>query len=122
MENVSKGPTHQAYLLLRVVFVVAPILAGLDKFFDVLVDWDKYLVPWFGGFGPPLMLIAGVVEVIAGLGVFFKPKIFANIVGLWLVFIILNLIALGDYYDIALRDLGLCLSAFALGRLAKVCS
>lgn len=120
MEHVSKGPAHQAYMLLRVVFIAAPIIAGVDKFFDFLVDWDKYMVPWFGGFGAGLMKAAGVVEVIAGLGVIFKPKIFANIVGLWLVLIILNLLLMGEYYDIALRDFGLCLSAFALGRLAKV--
>lgn len=120
MESVSKGPAHQAYILLRIVFIVAPIVAGVDKFFDFLVDWDMYMVPWFGGFGAPLMMAAGVVEVIAGLGVIFKPKIFANIVGLWLALIIVNLLLLGDFYDIALRDLGLCLSAFALGRLAKV--
>lgn len=122
MEHVSKGPAHQAYMLLRIVFVVAPVVAGLDKFFDFLVDWDKYLLPWFGSYGSPFMMVVGVVEVIAGIGVIFKPKIFANIIGLWLFLIILNLLVLQNYYDIALRDLGLCLSAFALGRLAKVYS
>lgn len=120
MESVSKGPVHQAYLLLRFVFIVAPIVAGLDKFFDLLVDWDQYLPPIWGSLGSTLMLGAGVIEIIAGIGVIWKPKLFANIVGLWLLWIILNLLVLGDYYDIALRDLGLSLSAFALGRLAKV--
>src|SRR5438128_1425121 len=119
MEQNIKAPAHQAYVLLRIVFVLAPIVAGLDKFFDLLVDWDKYLAPMFGGWGHSLMLLVGVVEVIAGLGVYFKPRIFANIVGLWLILIIINLLMLGNYYDIALRDFGLCLSAFALGRLAK---
>jgi uncharacterized membrane protein YphA (DoxX/SURF4 family) len=120
MEQISRGPAHQAYLLLRIAFIAIPLIAGLDKFFDCLVDWDQFIGPWLGGYGFPLMMIAGVVEVIAGLGVIFKPRIFAPIIGLWLIFIVLNLVALGDFYDIALRDLGLCLSAFALGRLAKV--
>jgi hypothetical protein len=120
MEQVSKRPVHQAYLLLRFVFIVAPILAGLDKFLDLLVDWDQFLPAFWGSWGPALMMVAGVIEVIAGVGVIFKPKLFANIVGLWLLFVILNLLVLGNYYDIALRDLGLSLSAFALGRLAKV--
>ncbi len=122
MEHVAKGPAHQAYLLLRIVFVVAPIVAGLDKFFHLLVDWNQYLMPQFGAFGSALMYIVGVVEIIAGLGVIFKPKMFFNIVALWLLLIIINLVMLGKYYDIALRDFGLFLSALAGGRLAKVYS
>lgn len=119
MKHEFKEPGHQAYLLLKIAFVLAPIIAGLDKFFDFLVDWDMYLAPFWGEWGPTFMKVAGVVEIIAGVGVLLKPRWFANIVGLWLVAIILNLLIVGNFYDIALRDLGLALSAFALGRLAK---
>lgn len=117
---MSKEPARSAYYLLKIVFVVAPIIAGIDKFLYLLVDWSKYLMPAFSGMAQTLIMIVGVVEVLVGIGVIIKPKIFANVVGVWLVLIIINLIILGDFYDIALRDLGLCLSAFALGRLAKV--
>jgi uncharacterized membrane protein YphA (DoxX/SURF4 family) len=120
MEQISKGPAHQAYHLLRFTFVFIPIVAGFDKFFDLLVDWDKFLPPIFGKYGETLMMLAGVIEIIAGIGVMLRPKIFANIVSLWLFWIIFNLFLLGGYYDIALRDFGLALSALALGRLAKV--
>jgi uncharacterized membrane protein HdeD (DUF308 family) len=120
MENVAKGPAHQAYLLLKTAFVLIPIIAGLDKFFHLLVDWNQFIIPQLGTMGPKLMMVAGVVEVIAGLGVLFKPKVFSYIVALWLSWIIANLYLLGAYYDIALRDFGLCLSAFALARLAKL--
>lgn len=118
-DKVSGKPVHEAFVLLRIVFVVAPIVAGLDKFFDILVDWDMYLAPFLARFSYKLMYLAGIIEIIAGIGVFFKPRLFANIVGIWLALIILNLLILGNYYDIALRDFGLCLSAFALGRLAE---
>lgn len=120
MEQVAKGPVQQAYILLRLVFIVAPLLAGLDKFFDFLVDWDQFAPPFYGAWAPLLMKGAGVIEVIAGLGMIVKPRFFAPIIGLWLLFIVLNLLLLGNYYDIALRDFGLSLSAFACGRLAKV--
>ncbi len=122
MEHTFRGPAHQAYILLRIVFIAAPILAGFDKFFDLLVDWDKFLPPFYGTYGGSLMTMAGVVEIIAGIGVIYKPKFFANIIGVWFIWIILNLLILGNYYDVALRDLGLSLSAFALGRLAKIYS
>lgn len=120
MEHVSREPARDAYVLLRIVFIVLPIVAGIDKFFDLLVDWDQYLSFMFGAYGERLMLVAGAVEILAGVGVYFKPRVFANIVGLWLAFIVVNLLILGSFYDVALRDLGLCFSAFALGRLAKV--
>ncbi len=100
--------------------MLIPIIAGLDKFFHLLVDWNKYLLMEFGVWGPKLMLLAGVVEIGAGLGVLFRPKIFSYIVALWLAWIIANLIHLGGFYDIALRDFGLFLSALAFARLAKV--
>lgn len=117
------NPGYQAFQILRIGFTVAPILAGLDKFLHLLVDWDKYLPPVVnnltGGYGHQLMLAAGVIEIIAGVGVFLKPRIFAYIVAVWLVLIIVNVLMTG-YYDIALRDLGLALGALALGRLSGI--
>jgi len=115
--------TYLGYRLLQCVFVVAPILAGLDKFFHLLVDWDKYLSPIannvLGGRGHQFMLVVGVIEIIAGIGVFLKPRFFAYVVSLWLLLIIINLLTIPGYYDIALRDLGLALGALALGRLSQ---
>jgi hypothetical protein len=120
----AQSPTYQAYQILRIAFTVAPVLAGLDKFFHVLTDWDKYLPPMvnnmLGGHGHGFMLIVGVIEIIAGIGVFIKPKIFAYVVGVWLLLIIVNLLMIPGYYDVALRDLGLSLGAFALARLSAV--
>lgn len=125
MENstdTSSG-ARQAFLILRFGFTVAPILAGLDKFLDILVDWDKYLSPMannvLGGHGHQFMMVVGVVEIIAGIGVALKPKVFAYIVAIWLLLIIINLLSIPGFYDIALRDLGLLLAALALGRLSQ---
>jgi len=114
--------SYQAFQILRIGFAVAPILAGLDKFLHLMVDWDKYLPATVnnlsGGYGHQMMLAAGVIEIIAGIGVFLKPRLFAYIVAAWLVLIIVNVVLAG-YYDIALRDLGLALGALALGRLSE---
>jgi hypothetical protein len=116
------GPAYQAYQILHVGFVVAPIVAGLDKFFNLLVNWEQYLPPFVntmvGGRGHELMLAAGVIEIIAGLGVLFKPKFFAYVVSAWLLMIVVNLLMIPGYYDIALRDFGLALGALALARLS----
>lgn len=116
-----KRTSHQAYQILRFAFTVAPILAGLDKFFNLLTNWEQYLAAPFDVFGsPPItMMVVGIVEIIAGIGVWIKPKIFAYIVALWLLGIIINLLTLGHFFDIALRDLGLLLGALALGRLSQ---
>lgn len=125
MANSIETSSHekQAFQILRFGFTVAPILAGLDKFFDFLVDWDKYLSPTannaLGGHGHQFMLVVGVIEIIAGIGVFLKPRVFAYIVAIWLLLIIINLLSIPGYYDIALRDLGLLLGALALGRLSS---
>jgi hypothetical protein len=120
-------PTYQAYQILHVGFTVAPIIAGADKFFHLLVNWDNYLAPavnnLLGGNGHAFMLIVGVIEIIAGIGVALKPKIFAYVVAAWLLGIIGNLLLVPSshpfpHYDVALRDLGLCLGALALGRLS----
>ena len=120
--RLLSSPVYQAYRLLHVAFVVAPIVAGLDKFFGLLVDWDQYLAPIvpriLGGHGHEFMLAVGVIEIVAGLGVLVKPKIFAYVVAAWLLGIIVNLLLIPGQYDIALRDLGLCLAALALARLS----
>lgn len=116
-------PSDQAYQILRLGFTVAPIAAGLDKFFHLLVNWDQYLPPFInnltGGHGHELMLAVGIIEIVAGLGVWFKPKIFAYVVAAWLALIIVNLLLIPGYFDVALRDLGLALGALALGRLSQ---
>jgi len=117
------SPGYQAYQLLHLGFTVAPILAGLDKFFNLLVDWEKYLPSFVsrltGGHGHELMLAVGVIEIAAGLGVWFKPKIFAYVVSAWLLLIVVNLLLIPDYFDVALRDFGLALAALALARLSR---
>lgn len=116
-----KKPSYQAYQILHFAFTVAPLLAGLDKFFNFLTNWEQYLSSPFNVFGNShtTMLVVGVIEIIAGIGVWFKPKIFAYIVALWLLGIIINLLLLQNFYDVALRDLGLLLGALALARLSQ---
>lgn len=116
----SKASYH-AFLILRFTFTIAPIIAGVDKFFNLLTNWADYLSPYFNVLGSPEtnMMVVGAIEIIAGIGVWFKPRIFSYIVALWLLAIIINLLTLGNYYDVALRDLGLALSALALGCLSK---
>lgn len=120
MERLSREPARDAYILLKIAFIVLPIVTGIDKFFELLVNWDQYLSFMFGRYGERLMLVAGAFEILAGVGIYLKPKIFAYIIGVWLLFIVLNLLILGNFYDVAFIDLALCFSAFALGRLAKV--
>ena len=116
------SPTYQAYLALRVGFVVAPILFGLDKFTNLLADWPTYLAPTIDrlvpGSAASAMLAVGVVEVVAGLVVAVRPKVGGYLIAAWLAGIIGNLLLLGGHGDIALRDLGLLLAALALARLA----
>lgn len=113
-------PSFDAYQILRFAFTIAPIVAGLDKFFNYLTNWTQYLSSPFNVFGDAhmTMQVVGVIEIIAGLGVWFKPRIFAYVVAVWLLAIILNLLIIHNFYDIALRDLGLALGALALGRLS----
>jgi hypothetical protein len=115
-------PAFQAFALLRVGFTVAPILFGLDKFLDWLVDWRIYLAPEINDLIPgnahQAMLAVGVVEIVAGVVVALRPKFGGYLVAAWLAGIIVNLLLQGDYYDIALRDFGLLIGALALARLA----
>ena len=123
VESGSADYARQAYQILRFAFVVAPIAAGADKFLHLLVNWDKYLAPMvnrmLGGHGHEFMLAVGVIEIVAGLDVAFKPRIFAYVVAGWLLGIICNLLAIPGYFDVALRDVGLMLGALALGRLRQ---
>ncbi len=118
----SKSPAWQAYRILHWAFTAAPVIAGLDKFTHLLVDWDKYLASPIARLLPisphAFMLVVGVVEVIAGLLVAVKPRIGAYVVAAWLAGIIVNLLIAGSWFDIALRDFGLALGALALGRLS----
>jgi hypothetical protein len=118
-----KDPTYQAFLLLRTAFTVAPILFGLDKFTNLMTDWTMYLAPWINGIVPgdavTAMRMVGVVEIAAGLLVAIAPRIGGYVVALWLAGIIINLLTLPGFYDIALRDFGLLVGALALARLAQ---
>src|SRR3954465_7703603 len=121
---VRSDPVAQAYLIMRIAFTVAPILFGLDKFANVLTDdWTRYLATQFNDLIPgnpqDAMHIVGVVEVIAGLAVLVAPRFGGLLVAGWLGGIIVNLLLVGGYGDIALRDFGLLLGALTLSRLAS---
>src|SRR5215218_10122831 len=121
-------PAYQAYQILHAGFTVAPIVAGLDKFFHVLTNWDNYVPPvlndLLGGHAHTFMLVVGVIEIVAGIGVALRPRLFAYVVAAWLLGIIANLLLFPPshpfpHYDVALRDFGLFLGALALGRLSS---
>ena len=121
-QALAGGPARQAFLLLRSVFTVAPVLFGLDKFTNLLTDWTGYLAPTVPDTlhlpAQTVMYAVGVVEIIAGILVALKPRIGSLVVAAWLLGIIVNLIILGAFYDVALRDFGLLVGALALNRLA----
>lgn len=120
--STMESATRQAFLLLRAVFTVAPILFGLDKFTNVLTDWTVYLAPQATAVVPldprTFMYVVGVVEIIAGIAVAVRPRIGSIVVAAWLAGIIINLLLLGSFYDVALRDFGLLVGALALNRLS----
>lgn len=113
---------RQAFVLLRTVFTVAPIAFGLDKFTNLLTEWEHYLAPWIDDIVPgtahQAMLAVGAVEILAGILVAIRPAIGGYVVAAWLLGIIVDLLTLGGYLDIALRDVGLAVAALALARLA----
>lgn len=115
-------PGYQAYSLLYLGYVALPLIAGLDKFAHVLVDWHSYLSPYaaalVGGRVAGFMSFVGLVEIAAGVLVAVNPRVGAPIVALWLGGIIVNLLLIPGFYDIALRDFGLALGALALWRLS----
>ena len=119
-----RDPGYQAFSLLRLAFTVAPIAFGLDKFFNVLVDWPTYLAPWINDIAPgssqDFMYVVGAIEILAGIIVALKPRYGAYVVAGWLAGIVANLLTYSGYYDIALRDFGLMLGALTLARLASV--
>ena len=118
---IARNPASQAWLILYAGFAALPILAGLDKFSHLLVDWDRYLAPQIASALPiaphTFMLIVGAVEIAAGVLVALRPRVGGIVVALWLLGIVVNLLLAG-YYDIALRDFGLSLGALALSRLS----
>jgi hypothetical protein len=115
-------PAYQAFLLLRTVFTVAPVLFGLDKFVNLLTDWPHYLAPWIDAIVPgtaqQAMYGIGVVEVVAGIVVALAPRFGGWLVAAWLFGIIVNLLTFPGFFDVALRDFGLLVAAVALARLA----
>jgi len=119
---LASAPQRQAFLLLRTVFAVAPVVFGLDKFTNLLTDWTMYLAPVVTAVVPlpaqTVMYVVGVVEVIAGLAVALRPRFGSLLVAAWLLGIIINLIVLGSFFDVALRDFGLLVAALALNRLS----
>jgi hypothetical protein len=110
------------YRILQYTFVVIPLVAGTDKFFHLLVNWDMYLSPvarqLMGGNTHLFMQIAGATEIAVGIGMIFKPSVFSYIVSAWLLGIVINLVLTGAFFDIALRDFALALATFALGRMS----
>lgn len=121
-QHNSDDPAYQAFFVLRAAFVVAPILFGLDKFTNLMVEWERYLAP---ALSDPLpftaqqqMYVVGVIEIVAGIVVLLHPKLGALVVAVWLGGIIINLLLIPGFYDIALRDFGLLLGAVALQRLS----
>ncbi len=120
---LRRDPAAQAFMLLRIAFTVAPILFGLDKFAEVLTDdWTRYLATEFNdiipGSAEDAMLIVGGVEILAGLVVAVAPRFGGVLVAGWLAGIIVNLLLIQDFYDVALRDFGLFVAALALARIA----
>ena len=120
--GVAADPARQAFLLLRTAFTVAPIVFGLDKFTNLLTDWPQYLAPWIDDLVPgtaqQAMYAVGVVEIAAGVVVAIAPRFGGWLVAAWLGGIIVNLLTIPGFYDVALRDVGLLAGAVALARLA----
>ena len=115
-------PGYQAFLVLRAAFTLAPIVFGLDKFFNLLTDWPAYLAPSIDSLVPgtaqQAMYVVGAVEIAAGILVAIRPLIGGYVVAAWLAGIIVNLLLIPGFYDVALRDFGLLLAALGLARLA----
>lgn len=118
----AHDPAFQAFTLLRTAFTLAAVVFGLDKYFDVLTDWQQYLAPTFDDIVPgtahQAMLAVGVVEIAAGVLVALRPHVGGYVVAAWLAGIMLNLLLIPGFYDVALRDFGLFVAALALARLA----
>jgi hypothetical protein len=122
LARLRSDPAYQAFWLLRVGFAALPIVVGVDKFFDVLVNWEIYLAPWINdiipGTAAEAMYAVGVVEIAAGVAIALKPRYAAYVVAAWLAGIIVSLLTVSGYYDVAMRDFGLLIGALTLARLA----
>lgn len=123
LARAKTEPAYGAFLLLWAGFTAIPLIMGLDKFFNVLTNWENYLAPWLVDMSPvsahTMMLIIGVVEIAAAVMVALKPRYAAFVVALWLAGIIVNLLTYSGFYDVALRDFGLLFAAVALALLAR---
>ena len=121
--NLERNPFMQAYTALQIVYIAVPIIAGVDKFTYFLTDWTQYLAPVFPGLlgisSVSFLYGIGILEIIAGIGVAFRPRIFGYVVAGWLTCIIINMFVLGKFFDLSLRDFGLALGAYALARLTE---
>jgi hypothetical protein len=121
---LTADPVEQAFRILRSAFTIAPILFGLDKFFNFMVDWPDYLAPWLDrllpGTAQEFMYVVGAIEIVAGIVVALRPVFGGYLVAAWLGGIVVNLLTADapEFYDVALRDFGLALAALALARLA----
>lgn len=125
MENSVKNPTvNQVFNLLKYTFVVVPIVAGLDKFSNILTQWDQYLNPTFVDILPlsptAFMKVVGVIEIVAGVIVLKKTELGGYIVAAWLTLIALTLVVGFNYVDVAVRDLVMAIAAYSLARLSKI--
>src|SRR5688572_28647275 len=121
--STTTRPAYQAYQILYIGFILAPFLAGVDKFTHFLTNWDQYLAPVVAGLlsvsGHTFMLFVGIVEMAAAVLVAARPRIGAYVVAAWLFGVIGNLLLIPGYFDVALRDFGLALGALALARLSE---
>jgi uncharacterized membrane protein YphA (DoxX/SURF4 family) len=123
LSRVKSDPAYQAFVVLRIGFTVVPIAMGIDKFFNAFVNWEKYLAHWIWNISPwsavHTMHVVGIIEIVAGVLVALKPRYFAYLVAAWLGGIVIDLLSYSGYYDIAIRDGALMLTAITLGRLAS---
>jgi len=122
--TTSNQIVRSVWMVLRITFGLVPVVVGIDKFTDLLVDWDMYLNPQVAAMLPfsahVFMQIVGVIEIVAGLIFLAKPSIGGWIVMAWLICIALQLIAMGKYFDVAVRDLTMSVGAMSLARLSRV--
>lgn len=120
--KAGNDPGRLVFKIFKIYFIIALIVVGLDKFFYMLTNWSQYLSPFVlrmcSCYDRPFMQVIGAIEIIAGIGVAFKPKLFGYIISLFLLGIIINLLMTGQYFDIAVRDIGLLLAAFSLAKLS----
>lgn len=121
--SISTLPrVERVYRLMKLTYGLVPIVAGLDKFTNLLTDWEKYLNPTIAQILPfsphTFMLIVGIIEVIAGLIVLYRPALGAYIVSAWLALIALSLLATKGYLDVAVRDLVMAIGAYSLAQIA----